>query len=122
MARKKATKKLVYDEIMEMAKEYGVEENALFISCANQYALQQDVIEKMKQSLDDEDNCTVEKEYVKGRANLCINPLVKELPKHSDSANRTLATMIDIINKLGHKPEQKSESLLSKLMAGEDVD
>lgn len=122
MARKKATKKLVYDDIMEMAKEYGVDENALFISCANQYALQQDVIERMKQSLDEEDNCTIDKEYVKGRPNLCINPLVKELPKHSDSANRTLATMIDIINKLGHKPEQKNDSLLSKLMAGEDVD
>ena len=122
MARKKATKKLVYDEIMEMAKEYGVDENALFISCANQYALQQDVIERMKQSLDEEDNCTIDKEYVKGRPNLCINPLVKELPKHSHSANRTLATMIDIINKLGHKPEQKNDSLLSKLMAGEDID
>ena len=122
MARKKATKKLVYDEIMEMAKEYGVSENALFISCANQYALQQDIIERMKKSLDEDDNCTIDKEYVKGRPNLCINPLVKELPKHSDSANRTLATMIDIINKLGHKPEQKNDSLLSKLMAGEDVD
>ena len=122
MARNKAKKKLVYDEIMEMAKEYGVSENALFISCANQYALQQDVIERMKKSLDEDDNCTIDKEYVKGRPNLCINPLVKELPKHSDSANRTLATMIDIINKLGHKPEQKNDSLLSKLMAGEDVD
>ena len=29
---------------------------------------------------------------------------------------------MDIINKLGHKPEQKNDSLLSKLMAGEDVD
>lgn len=120
MARKK--KKLVYDEIMEMAKEYGVEENALFISCANQYALQQDIIERMKKSLDEDDNCTIDKEYVKGRPNMCINPLVKELPKHSDSANRTLSTMIDIINKLGHKQEVQSESLLTKLMAGEEVD
>ncbi len=114
--------KLSYNKLINMAKQYGVEKNALFIAAANQYVLQQQVLERIKASLDEEDECTVSKEYVKGRANVYVNPLLKELPKQSDSANKTLQTMLDIITKLGHEHEEKNETLLGKLMAGDDVD
>lgn len=117
-----AKTKLSYNKLILMAKQYGVEKNALFIAAANQYVLQQQVLEKIKESLDEDDECTVSKEYVKGRANLYVNPLLKELPKQSDSANKTLQTMLDIITKLGHEPEEKKDSLLGKLMTGGDID
>lgn len=93
-----------FDELMKMAKDYGVAENALFISAANQYTIQAKVIQKIETVLDNSD-AIVTKSYVKEVDNLYSNPLIKELPKHADSANKTLGMMLEIITKLGKKPE-----------------
>lgn len=97
-----------YSEIIKMAKDYGVDNNALFISAAKQYAVQMRVIKDIEGILSGGE-LLVSKEYVKSRENVYSHPLVKELPKHSDSANKTLAIMLDIITKLGKKPEVKEE-------------
>lgn len=110
-----AKQKVTFDELMLLAKRYGLESNELFISCANQYDLQQKVIRNIKEAIESDESMTVSKEYVKNRLNVYANPLVKELPKHSDSANKTLAMMLDIIEKLGTK-EQKPKSKLESLM------
>lgn len=110
-----AKQKVTFDDLMLLAKRYGLESNELFISCANQYDLQQKVIRNIKEAIESEESMTVSKEYVKNRLNVYANPLVKELPKHSDSANKTLAMMLDIIEKLGTK-EQKPKSKLESLM------
>ena len=92
-----------------MAERFGIADNPMFISAANQYIVQQKVIEEIKKCLNNPEEFTVTKEYVKGRENLCVNPLIRELPKHSDSANKTLTVMLDIIVKLGHEPETADE-------------
>lgn len=103
MARKSTT----YSKLLKMAKDYGVDKNAMFVQTAEQYDVQMRVIQSIKDELDSEKNLTTSKEYVKGRENVYANPLVKELPKHADSANRTLQTMLAIIEKLGRPPEPK---------------
>lgn len=105
---KKSNKRNLFDDLVAMAEEYNVSDNTLFLAAANQYAVQQNVIEMIKNQLDDDGSATTTKEYVKGRENVYTNPLIKELPKHSDSANKTLATMLDIITKLGHKTEKET--------------
>jgi len=97
-------KNVGFDELMKMAESYGVADNALFVSAANQYMIQAKVIKKIEAVLDDSD-AVVTKSYVKEVENLYSNPLIKELPKHSDSANKTLGLMLDIITKLGKKAE-----------------
>ena len=106
---KKTNKRSLYDDLVAMAEEYNVADNTLFLAAANQYSVQQNVINMIKTQLDDDGSAVSTKEYVKGRENVYANPLIKELPKHSDSANKTLQTMLDIITKLGHKTETKSE-------------
>lgn len=101
-------KKSTFDELLKMAEEYGVSDNALFISAAKQYGVQMKIIDSIEKILSDGD-LMVSKEYVRNRENVYSHPLVKELPKHSDSANRTLSTMLDIITKLGKKAEPKSK-------------
>ena len=101
--KQKAT---TYNELIKMAKVYGVDQNALFVSAAGQYIIQQEVIEKMRAALAEDDRAVVTKEYVKGRENLQANPLILQLPKHIDSANRTLGTMLDIIQKLGREKQE----------------
>lgn len=107
MAKTKVVK--TYDELMKLAQEYGVENNALFLSAARQYELQMQVIEKMRGAIEESDSLTCEKVYRAGEKNPYADPLIKELPRHTDSANKTLQTMLDIISKLGKKSEQESE-------------
>jgi hypothetical protein len=111
-------KKVSYQALMKMAKSYGVSDNALFISAANQYITQQKVIEMIRAQLEAEESVVVTKEYVKDRENVYVNPMVRELPKHSDSANKTLAMMLDIIVKLGREPQPQDE--LTAFLDGEE--
>ena len=57
-------KSVSFDELIEMARSYGVAENALFISAARQYEIQAKVIAKIEAVLDESDP-VVKKSYVK---------------------------------------------------------
>ena len=112
-ARKPAASKKVpttYEELLRMAKQYGVDQNALFLAAAKQYDLQQRVIEMLKAGIEESDLVT-SKTYIAGEKNDYAAPLVKELPKHSDAANRTAAVILDIIVKLGRKPDETAGGL-----------
>ena len=100
-----AKKTTTYDELLKMAKSYGVDQNALFLAAAKQYDLQQKVIEMLKEGIEDGD-LTTQKTYLKGEKNDYAAPLVKELPKHSDAANRTAGIILDIVVKLGKPPTE----------------
>ena len=97
-----------YDELLKMARTYGVDQNALFLAAAKQYDLQQRVIRMLNDGIEDGD-LTTQKSYVSGQKNEYAAPLVKELPKHSDAANRTAAVILDIIVKLGQKPTETED-------------
>lgn len=99
--------KSVYKDLMELAKVYGVDQNALFVAAAAQYQTQQAIIAKIKREIAKEKTLTTTKSYVADKENTYVHPLVKELPKHAESANRTAATLIDIITKIGHAPEDR---------------
>lgn len=98
-----AKKATTYDELMALARNYGVDQNALFVSAAKQYQLQQEVLDMIRETLRTDGETVTTKEYVKGRENVCVHPLIAQLPKHVDSANRTLTTMLDIVQKLGRQ-------------------
>ena len=106
-------KEISFNDLIKMAENYGVADNALFVSAARQYEIQTKVIKSIEKILDEAD-LTVSKSYIKEVENVYANPLVKELPKHSDSANKTLAIMLDIIAKLGRKEEKSAD--LAELM------
>lgn len=108
MARGKT--RATYDELMKLAQDYGVQDNALFIAAAEQYDLQIKVIMKIKAQIEGSDDLTCEKVYRGKEKNEYAAPLLRELPRHTDSANKTLAVMLEIINKLG-KPAKKESAL-----------
>ena len=89
------------EAIMEMAVEYGVSENALFLQTLKNYETIQKSIEGIDQIVNQNDDLTISKEYVKGRENLYLHPAIKELPKQIDASNKTLDKLLDIIEKLG---------------------
>lgn len=89
-----------------MAKAYGVDKNALVQSALAQYAIQQAVILALEKELKEDDILTT-KEYVKGRQNLYAHPALKELPRHTDSANRTGDLILKLITQLGEPPKEE---------------
>ena len=91
------------DSILAMAEQYGVADNALFLQTLKNYETIQRSIEGIDQIVNQNDDLTISKEYVKGRENLYLHPAIKELPKQIDASNKTLDKMLDIIEKLGVK-------------------
>ena len=95
-----AKQKLSFDEIMELAELYGVKENVLFVSAAERYAGQMEMIRKIQEDLDKRGLilCIVGST---GQQKIEANPLAVQLPKYNDTANKTLGVMLDIIQRLG---------------------
>ena len=94
-----AKQKLSFDEIMKLADQYGVKDNVLFVSAADRYAGQIKVISEMQESLNE--GLLMKSVGSKGQGKIETNPLVAQLPKYNDTANKTLGVMLDIIAKLG---------------------
>ena len=95
-----AKKKLSFDEIMELADQYGVKENVLFVSAAERYAGQMDLIRKIQEDLEDK-GLIFEVIGSTGQKKIEAHPMASQLPKYNDTANKTLGVMLDIIGKLG---------------------
>ena len=104
MAKEKPT----YEKIMEEAKRYHVDGNALFVSACTRYAGQVEMIDKIRAQID-KDGLMVEHTNVKGDVNTDVNPLTVQLPKYIDTANKTLSLMLDIIQRLGTVTVEEDE-------------
>ena len=90
-----------FDEIMELAEQYGVKDNVLFVSAADRYAGQIRIIQEMQESV--AGGLLMTSVGSKGQEKVETNPLVAQLPKYNDTANKTLSIMLDIIGKLGRE-------------------
>ena len=95
-----AKKKLTFNDIMELADQYGVKDNVLFVSAAERYAGQVEMIRKIQEDLDDR-GLIFEVIGSTGQKKTEAHPLATQLPKYNDTANKTLGVMLDIIAKLG---------------------
>ena len=95
-----AKQKLSFDELMELAERYGVRDNVLFVSAANRYAGQLEIIRKIQEDLDAR-GLTFEVIGSTGQKKVEAHPMASQLPKYNDTANKTLGVMLDIIQRLG---------------------
>ena len=104
-----------YEDLMQLARDYGVEENPIVEELASKYAAQKRILDQIAKTLAKE-GLTTAKEYVKGRENLCSHPLLDAWPKNNDSARNTLDALGDAIIKFGTQPKKKTGKL-AELMA-----
>lgn len=103
-----ARKKISYADLKKLAEDYQVDQNPLFLASARQYESQCRMMDRIQKQIDEEGLTTI-KEYVKGRENICSNPLLAEWTKLNDASNRTLSSMADIITKFGKPKAAKSK-------------
>ena len=117
MARKRIVKNMTLqeqaNEILRRATEKGVSVNFFFVTTFKRYQVQMQILTELEKEIKST-GTTITKTYVKGRENLCTNPAIAEYNKTSTAANSTVATLIQIIEKLSE--EQVKESKLFKMM------
>ena len=99
-----------YRKLISFGKNFEVNQDEDYKAASMTDAEEAALIAKMREQLE-EDGMTVSKEYVKGRENICVHPLIQEIPKHVDCANRTLGILGDIIVKRGKKRPDEIDGL-----------
>ena len=97
-------------KLMALGEKYKVAQDEDFMVAAKTFVEEARLIAQLRAQLK-EDGLTVKKEYVKGRENLTAHPLIAEIPKHVDCANRTLGILGDIIVKRGKKRPDEVDGL-----------
>ena len=108
-------------EIIKIAEENGVQSNYFFVTTFQRYQVQLKMLENLEKAIQ-EDGTTVEKEYVKGRKNLYSNPALKDYNTTTDSANRTVSTLMKIIKNYNVGETTEDDDPLFKIINGSDGD
>jgi hypothetical protein len=111
-------------EIIRIAEESGVQSNFFFITTFKRYQVQLNMLTELEKKMKD-DGMLVTKEYVKGRKNLYSNPALKEYNTTTDSANRTVSTLMKIIKNYNvddGETEVEEDPLLKAINGSDDYE
>ena len=110
-------------EIIRIAEESGVQSNFFFLTTFKRYQVQLNILTELEITLKKE-GMLVSKEYVKGRKNLYSNPAVAEYNRTTDSANKTVSTLMKILrnfNAIEDTTDAEADPLMS-IINGDDYD
>lgn len=109
--------------ILEIAERYGAEQNFFFITTFNRYLMQMNILTELEETIKN-DGMLVTKEYVKGRENVYTHPAIANYNKTTDSANKTVSTLIRIIKTLraSDSDEWEGDDPLLRVLRGEEID
>ena len=122
MASKSKTMNDKAKEILELAQKNGVQTNFFFTTTFNRYLVQIKILEDLERAIN-EDGTTVTKEYVKGRGNVYTNPAINAYNNTTNSANKTVTTLLKIVQ--GFKAEDKVKEvdpLIEIINGGGNID
>lgn len=108
-------------EILRMAEESGLQSNYFFVTTFERYQVQLHILDELKQAIEKE-GMLVSKEYVKGRSNIYSNPAVNDFNRTTDSANKTVATLLRIIKSFDAETSQEESDPLLDIINGGDAD
>ena len=109
------------NKIVKLAEEKGVQENFFFETTFNRYLTQIKVLYDLEEILN-ESETLVTKEYVKGRKNVYTNPAITEYNRTTDSANKTVVTLMKIVNGFGANDRKPENDTLMEIINGNGND
>lgn len=112
-------------EIMRLAKDSGVQSNFLFKTVFKRYLVQLHNLENLENAISQDNRQTVTKEYVKGRENVVIHPLITQYDRTTDSANKTVSTLLRIIRTFSVGEGQdldRKDDLMAAINGGDDYE
>ena len=105
----KLTPAAIYRKMIAFGKIYQVEKEQDFIEAARIYAEEAGLIDQIRDQIA-EDGLTVMKTYKTGDVPVA-HPLLSELPRHVESANKCLATIGNMIGERGARVEKAARDL-----------
>ena len=105
----KLTPGAIYRKMITFGKTYQVEKEQDFIEAARIYAEEAGLIDQMRDTIAEE-GLTVIKTYKTGEVQVA-HPLLSELPRHVESANKCLATIGNMIEERGARVEKAARDL-----------
>ena len=105
----KLTPAALYRKMISFGKAYQVEKEQDFLEAARIYAEEAALIDQMRDRIA-EDGLTVEKTYKTGSVEVA-HPLLSELPRHVESANKCLTTIGNMIGERGARVEKAARDL-----------
>lgn len=107
------------NEIIKLAEASGLQSNYFFVTTFKRYQTQLKILEELKKVMDNE-GMLVTKEYVKGRKNLYTSPAVAEYNRTTDSANKTVVTLMRVIKEFNVDGMTDDEDILLKTINGNE--
>lgn len=107
------------ESIKKLAEENGCADNFFFLTTFERYLVQIEMLEALKAEID-ESGLTVKKSYVKGRANLYSSPCIQAYNRTTDSANKTVATLMRIIKSFGTGESDDKDPLMDLINGGDN--
>lgn len=108
-------------EILRIAEQHGVEQNYFFLTTFQRYRVQLKILDDLEKTINDE-GTQVTKEYVKGRKNVYSHPAISDYNRTTDSANKTVSTLMKIITSLRDSDTTEDEDPLLKIISGESTE
>lgn len=109
-------------EIIRIAEESGVQSNFFFITTFKRYQVQLNILAELEKTIKKE-GTLVTKEYVKNRKNLYTNPAISDYNRTTDSANKTVTTLMRILRNFGvSDSDEEGEDPLLEIINGGGVD
>lgn len=107
--------------ILKMAEETGLINNYFFVTTFERYRTQMEVLEQLKGEIHKKE-LVVSKEYIKGKENLYSNPAIVAYNRTTDSANKTVATLLRILKSFDAESSQNESDPLLEMLNGGDAD
>ena len=109
------------EEILQKAEAFGVDKNFFFITTFKRYQVQLNILTELEKTIKEE-GALVTKEYVKNRKNLYTNPAISDYNRTTDSANKTVSTLMRILRNFGvdDAGEQDADPLMKIINGGDD--
>lgn len=104
-------------EILRIAEQHGVEQNFFFLTTFKRYQVQIQILNDLEKAIK-EDGTLVTKEYVKGRKNVYSHPAIADYNRTTDSANKTVSTLMKIIISLRKDDVTEEDDPLLQIIAG----
>lgn len=104
-------------EILQIAERHGVEQNYFFITTFKRYQVQLGILNDLEKTIK-EAGILVTKEYVKGRQNVYSHPAISDYNRTTDSANKTVVTLMKIITILRDRKENDEPDPLLEILSG----
>ena len=104
-------------EILRIAEQHGVEQNFFFLTTFKRYQVQLQILNDLEKTIK-QDGILVTKEYVKGRKNVYSHPSISDYNRTTDSANKTVVTLMKIITTLRYRQDDDGPDPLLEILNG----